>query len=272
VAAKSYAKTTTNISSPVIGKMLREINAMHPLAEATAILDNGSGPGSIMSTIISQYGSEIPSDCKLSCTDYAESMIDAVRTTQSAEVSNNASSPWKRVETTVMDSTDLSPISDSSISHVLAGWVFFLTNDPQKCLTESRRVLKPDGVLTVSSWDGQMQWLQLMRLATKIRPDKEFPSLPEAWTNTSGVRNELEKAGFRDVEAFEVVTSWPFESHETVGDTVLTNTPQMVSLLKDFSEKEREDLRNLAIEECKKMAPTKPYALKGVSIVGIGRK
>jgi hypothetical protein len=147
-----------------------------------------------------------------------------------------------------------------------------MTSDPQKCLSESLRVLKAGGVLTASSWDGEMQWLQLMRLATKIRPDKEFPSFPKAWTSTSGMRSELEKAGFRDVDVVEVTTQWPFESYEAMTDNVMTKTPQMLALLKDFSDSEREELAALVIKEGKKMAPTKPYALKGVSVVAFGRK
>jgi ubiquinone/menaquinone biosynthesis C-methylase UbiE len=252
--------------------MLTGANALYPFAEATGILDNGSGPGSIMCTIISKYGDNLPSSCKLSCSDFAESMIDAVRATKAAEVSKDSSSQWQRVEANVMDAMDLHSIGDSSLSHVLAGWVFFMTSDPQKCLSESLRVLKAGGVLTASSWDGEMQWLQLMRLATKIRPDKEFPSFPKAWTSTSGMRSELEKAGFRDVDVVEVTTQWPFESYEAMTDNVMTKTPQMLALLKDFSDSEREELAALVIKEGKKMAPTKPYALKGVSVVAFGRK
>jgi ubiquinone/menaquinone biosynthesis C-methylase UbiE len=270
--AKDYSKTASNLSSPIIGRMLTGANALHPFAEATAILDNGCGPGSIMMKIISAYGDKLPSSCTLSCSDFAESMVDAVRATKVAEVSRNASSPWQRVEANVMDSMDLHSIDDGSLSHVLAGWVFFMTSDPQKCLTESLRVLKAGGVLTASSWDGNMQWLQLMRLASVIRPDKQFPSLPEAWTNTSGVRSEFEKAGFREVDAVEVVTHWHFESYEAMANDVMTKTPQMLALLKDFSDREKEELAALVIQECKKMAPSEPYALKGVSIVAYGRK
>jgi ubiquinone/menaquinone biosynthesis C-methylase UbiE len=252
--------------------MLTGANALHPFTEATGILDNGCGPGSIMATILSEYDDKLPSSCTLTCSDFAESMIDAVRATKVAEVSKNASSPWQRVEADVMDSMDLHSIDDDSLSHVLAGWVFFMTSDPQKCLSESRRVLKSDGVLTASSWDGNMEWLQLMRLASVIRPDKEFPSFPEEWTSTSGVRAELEKAGFRDVDVVEVATHWPFESYEAMADNVMTKTPQMLALLKDFTDKEREELAALVIKECRKMTSSEPYALKGVSIVAFGRK
>ena len=55
-----------------------------------------------------------------------------------------------------------------------------MTPDPQKCLSESRRVLKDGGVLTCSSWEGS-QWIDLMATVTKIRPDKKSPELPKDW-------------------------------------------------------------------------------------------
>ena len=146
-----------------------------------------------------------------------------------------------------------------------------MTPDPQKCLSESKRVLTDGGVLTCSSWQWS-QWMDLMSLVPKIRPDKQMPEIPKEWMNVDAVKGELEKAGFRDVESQQVHTTMKFEKMEGLADFMINKLPHMIMLTKDFSDDERAKLKALWMEEGKKMCSDEPGELKGITLVAFGRK
>ncbi|KAI7122025.1 hypothetical protein KC352_g32808, partial [Hortaea werneckii] len=198
--ASGYEKMTYQTSKAPISKMLERAHALVPLSSATGILDNGCGPGPIMSRIIDEYGSGLPDSCSLTCADFSEGMIKQVNLTKDKA---SPTSTWKRVQTKVQNAMDLVDVADDSMSHVFAGWVYFMTPDPQKCLSESKRVLREDGVLSLSSWEDN-QWMKIMGDVARVRPDKQLPEIPVEWRSDSGVRDELMKAGFRDVETHRV--------------------------------------------------------------------
>ena len=104
-----------------------------------------------------------------------------------------------------------------------------MTPDPQKCLTESKRVLKDGGVLTCSAWEGS-QWKDLMYLLPEIRPDKDMPQLPKEWSDVTLMKGELEKAGFKDVESYQVATTMKFEKVDEIVNVFTDKMPQMVML------------------------------------------
>ena len=146
-----------------------------------------------------------------------------------------------------------------------------MTPDPQKCLSESKRVLKDGGVLTCSSWQGS-QWMELMSLLPQVRPDKKMPEIPKEWMNVDGMKSELQKAGFENVESHQVHTSMHFEKLASLVDFMANKMPHMVMLTKDFTEDDKEKLTALMIAEGKKMCSTEPGTLQGTALVCVGRK
>lgn len=269
--ARIYKKLTVGTSAKPIRVILDRLNAIVPFSEATGIYDDGAGPGPIISRIIEQYGTKIPKNCTLTATDFAPGMIEQVKKTKQEEVQKDPSSPWNRVSASVLDAMDLRGIPDGSQSHVTAGWVYFMTPDPQKCLTEALRVLKHGGVLGCSSWKGN-DWMEIMRLVSVIRPEKTLPELPEAWTSAPAMKGELEKAGFREVTSEDVEVEMTFDRYEAFVDMMTTTMPVMVNLLKDFTEEEVERLRGLMLAKTKEMAPSEPGVLHGTALVAVGRK
>ena len=101
--------------------MLERADALLPFSDATGILDNGCGPGPLMSRLIQNY--DIPQSCALTCSDFSEGMIQQVKRTKEEVLQADGSSPWGRVDTVVQNAMDLQSIRDSSMSHVTAGWV-----------------------------------------------------------------------------------------------------------------------------------------------------
>ena len=146
-----------------------------------------------------------------------------------------------------------------------------MTKSPQKCLSETIRILKPRGVLGVASW-AETQWLGIMKPLQQIKPDLKPPAGPKEWATAAGLPEELRKAGFQDVQAHEVAVEIAFESHDVFVDVLLTKMPPLVALTKDFSAAQKAELRGLMVEEIRGLCPTEPGTLKGVALVAVGRK
>ena len=267
--AKLYKSMTRDTAYKPMGVLLERANALKPFSEATGILDNGCGPGPVMARLLENY--KVPDSCSLTCSDFSEGMIKAVEGTKEEEVKADSNSPWSRLEAVVQNAMELTTIDDSSKSHVTAGWVYFMTPDPQKCLSESKRVLEDGGVLACSAWEGS-QWMDLMAMLPQVRPDKKFPEMPKEWMNVDAIKGELEKAGFNDVESHRVATQMAFEKAESFVEFTLTKMPHMVMLMEDFSQEETAQLKALLTNKIKEMSPSEPGKLSGTALVAVGKK
>lgn len=288
--AEIYKKLTVGTSTRPTACMLERMNSMLPFSKATGIYDSGCGPGGVISRVISDYGSTIPPSASLSCSDFSGPMIEQVLKSKAEEVDEDPKSPWSRLDAKVRDAMDLEGVADESQSHVTAGWVYFvghdrscflqdvriadgfyaqMTPDPQKCLSESKRVLQPNGVLSCSSWKDS-QWMGTMRLVEKVRPGIQTPSIPLEWASVPALQAELEKAGFREVKAEEVEVTMTFDTYDALTDVLLLKMPAVANLIKDFSGDERARLRELVLEDLQRMSPTEPGSLQGVALVVVG--
>jgi ubiquinone/menaquinone biosynthesis C-methylase UbiE len=119
--AEVYKKLTVDVSIRPINFMLEKANDLLPFSEATGILDNGCGPGPVISRLLKNY--KIPESCPITCSDFSEGMINQVKQSKEENVKADANSPWNRVEAVVQNAMDLKSVKDSSRSHVTAGWV-----------------------------------------------------------------------------------------------------------------------------------------------------
>ncbi|KAF2724466.1 S-adenosyl-L-methionine-dependent methyltransferase [Polychaeton citri CBS 116435] len=266
--AKHYKTMTVEVGKETIFRILAHANNALPWSQATGILDNGCGPGPVLSQLISVHGEVIPKDASIMAADFSSGMIDAVKN----EKIENAGNPlWDRVETAVLDAMDMQGVADGSKSHITAGWVYFMTPDPQKCLFESRRILKDGGVLSLSSWQDN-EWLPVMFAFRKIRPDVPMQIVPDEWRTVEGVSGELKKAGFKDVIAEEVQVSMSFESHDGFVKMICDCMPHLINLFKGMSDAEIDATKDAMLEELKSACPNEPGTLKGISVVGSGRK
>ncbi|KAH9885298.1 S-adenosyl-L-methionine-dependent methyltransferase [Xylariomycetidae sp. FL2044] len=288
VNSKYSQRITEGTVAKPVQAILERLNALRPFEDASGILDNGSGPGLIMSKLIEQYYASIPRSCSLICSDYSSAMIGQVLQNRKAALERDAGSLWARVDVRVLDALDLKTIQDDSLSHVAAGLVspgyllsalltdansvqvYNLTTDPQKCLMECRRVLEPNGALAVSAWEGN-DWLDMMKVITNIKPELSNAVSPK-WSSASAISTDLEQAGFRDIQVQSIPIAVEFQTHDKFVHTLLTFQPRMVALLKQFTEDQKATLKKLLIEEMQVYCPTEPGALNGTVLVATGRK
>lgn len=249
--------------------LLERANALHPFSKASGVLDNGCGPGVLMTGVLKTHGASLPPACRLLCSDFSDGMIQQVQATKSAAI-KAGDSLWPRVGTLVSNAMDMAAVPSAAYSHVLAGWVYFMTPDPQRCLAESRRVLGDGGVLACSAWEGN-QWMDAMGEMTVVRPDIKLPSIPKEWGSAEAVKGELEKAGFTDVRSERVDVEMGYETHEKLVGT-LTRMPHTLAMMKGMSEEETSSAKEAILRKCRKFNPNEPGTLKGVAIVAVGRK
>jgi ubiquinone/menaquinone biosynthesis C-methylase UbiE len=268
--AKEYKGMASGPNAQVNKVMFERLNTALPFSQATAILDNGCGPGPVISGLIAAHAKDIPESTPFLAADFGEAMIEQVLESkkQGMEAGDNT---WERVETRVLNAMDMQGVPDSSHSHITAGFVYFMTPDPQKCLSESLRILQPGGVLAVSSWEGS-EWLDIMKTLKLVRPDKVLPGLPENWSRVDLMKAELETAGFIDARTERVPVTMRFEDRDSFIDMLLTKMPHMVDMLQDMSTEEIAKLREVATDLSKKLSPESPGILKGMALLAVGRK
>ena len=202
-------------------QMMQAANDIWPFSRATGILDSGCGPALLTKVLLRTHGKELPQDTKIVCADFADAMVGAAQANK-----DEGGKDWERVSVIKQNAMDLNEVADKSKSHVLAGFVYFMTPDPQKCLSETLRVLEDGGAGVVSSWQDN-EWMQLMMLVRRFRPNQELPSVPPTWTTTDGVEGELRKAGFKDVRAVEVKAEMAFEKIEDLVCLLVDKMPHM---------------------------------------------
>ena len=195
-----------------------------------------------------------------------------VKQVEASKQSSAGKPGWDRLQTKVLNAIDMRDIPSDSQSHITAGWVYFMTPDPQKCLSESLRLLKPGGVLAASSWEGN-QWMDIISYAfAQVRPEKQMPSLPAQWSDVELLRREFEQAGFQDVQSERVPVGMRFQRYEVLVEWLLTKMPFVVALTRDMSEEEMGRLRVEAVKKCKEFCSSEPGELRGVSLLAVGRK
>ncbi|KXT07408.1 hypothetical protein AC578_419 [Pseudocercospora eumusae] len=268
--AKIYKQLTVGVSHRPIAVILEKVDALQPFSKATSIHDNGCGPGAIISRIIQDY--QIPSTASLTASDFSSHMIDQLKNTKEEEMKADPKGPWSRLELSVQDAMDLKSIPDVSQSHVTAGWVYFMTADPMKCLTESHRILKPNGVLGLSSWKDS-QWMTISNNGvTAVRPDAKTIEIPEEWKSAEGIAEELKKANFKDIDSVEVQVDMTFDSHDGLVELLSEKMPHIASMTKDWSEDEKKQLKQTFREMIKEASPSEPGRMTGTALVAVGRK
>ncbi|KAG9720872.1 S-adenosyl-L-methionine-dependent methyltransferase, partial [Aureobasidium melanogenum] len=176
--AASYAQLATQGSpmSVPITKLVEMLHTHSPFDTATTILDIGCGPGSATSQLISTHHNILPSNTQLLATDFSRGMVSIVQQVRDFKLENlqegTEKSTWTRVVPLVMDAQDLRPLLDDSVSHIIANFVLFMTDDPPKALQEAHRVLENGGVFALSSWH-RMDWLDYLVIAAS----HVFPAL-----------------------------------------------------------------------------------------------
>jgi ubiquinone/menaquinone biosynthesis C-methylase UbiE len=170
--------TKMGIQGPILypcKRMLAAMDTASSFSSATSILDIGCGPGTAVTLLAEDYGTQIPAGATLVATDFSQSMVDATLAKKQNIVAagTDVANCWGRLEAQVMDAQNLSAVESGSVSHLMGSLVYFMLPDANRGLLEANRVLKEGGVFACTSWGSTMEWVQFsVEAAQRVRPDK----------------------------------------------------------------------------------------------------
>ncbi|CAD0030081.1 unnamed protein product [Aureobasidium pullulans] len=205
----SYAQHSSKSPTSIpIQRLIELLDTLKPLSTASAILDVGCGPGAATAQIVDTHSANIDAVTQFIAGDFSTGMVRLVsqlRKTKLAELSvGHERDIWTRVTPLVLDATDMRPVLDESVSHIIAYLVFFMTENPAKAVAESYRVLSQNGVMACSSW-AKMAWMECLAIAadrifpTLGKPVPAMPQFPVQWASVEGIEQQLANAKFRDI-------------------------------------------------------------------------
>lgn len=183
--ADNYGDATARVTRQTIPKLLDHAR----LFPGAKVLDAGCGPGYV-AAIAELLGAEAEG------IDFSAKMVE------------RAQAQFPGIAFSVADVEDL-PMQDGTFDAVLCNIVLFHVTDPERAMSEARRVLKPDGRFVFSQWLGpdRSECYKLMldvigRHADMSRADPA----PNAYalSDEAQVSEMMKSAGFTDIKV-EVV-------------------------------------------------------------------
>lgn len=107
-------------------------------------------------------------------------------------------------------------ISSASITHAFACTYIDLAHNATACVQELHRVIAPGGILGINTWAEpthpsiSIPWTKACQ---KLHPGYKAPLVTSPkWSTAELIKENLEKAGFKDVQTKQVITHWRWGS------------------------------------------------------------
>ncbi|KAI9728004.1 MAG: hypothetical protein M1828_005409 [Chrysothrix sp. TS-e1954] len=274
--AASYQNRPTTLADPrlpAIASLISNVNETSPFSTASTILESGSGTAPILDTLLSdpKHAYNIPHDCRIVASDYSRAMLDQVKKTKGQKPQDSA---WTRAETVLDDAQSMENFADGSITHALSSYTFFLVPDPTAAVKAHHRILAPNGILaTASLYTKKVEWATLTgRVLARLHPELPTTVSVNAHATPEGVEKDFREAHFRDVRVWQVDVEMGFESREKWARFCTELLPNVRERLTGLDEAQKKTLREAIQEEVKEITQDEPGIMKGVAIIGMGRK
>lgn len=222
--------TNEKLTGPPARKLVEKAHVFDGPFQDVRVLDNACGGGILTRQLfdVAHQSQTKTSINRIVAADIDERMLAYVK--QLSE-----ESAWRQVETMRFDQADV-PLENGSFTHVLSSFGIFFSLDDNKVLSETLRILQPDGVAGFTSWKYLGWWHDItMPVLEKCFPDAPilphpsaiFPSKGESlatdrkrsfcaltgvllltnltgWNDAEIVRGKMEAAGLADVDVEEL--------------------------------------------------------------------
>ncbi|KAM0706945.1 hypothetical protein Q7P35_006276 [Cladosporium inversicolor] len=202
--AQAIVTTNERVTGPPGTEMLKlaNINQQHEIE----VLDLACGGGIISSELIDNPSLNIK---RIVAGDLDDQMLTITSNKRDTMLKTSLNSAWSRVEMQRMNQTSL-PLPDAAFDYVFNNFGIFFHPDENATLTETLRVLKPNGTAGLTSWKAIAWWAEVADPAlAQYLP--EAPKLPapgglfptKGWNDPAAIPAKLEQAGFRNVKVSE---------------------------------------------------------------------
>lgn len=202
--AQAIVITNERVTGPPGVEMLKLANINQQ--SEIEVLDLACGGGIISSELIDNPSLKIK---RITAGDLDDQMLTFTSTKRDSYLKSSPNSNWSRVETQKMSQTSL-PLPNATFDYVFNNFGVFFHPDENATLTETLRVLKPNGTAGLTSWKAIAWWAEVADPAlAQYLP--EAPKLPapgglfptKGWNDPEAIPAKLEQAGFRDVKVSE---------------------------------------------------------------------
>lgn len=202
--AQAIVITNERVTGPPGVEMLKLANINQQ--SEIEVLDLACGGGIISSELIDNPSLKIK---RITAGDLDDQMLTFTSTKRDSYLISSPNSNWSRVETQKMSQTSL-PLPNATFDYVFNNFGVFFHPDEYATLTETLRVLKPNGTAGLTSWKAIAWWAEVADPAlAQYLP--EAPKLPapgglfptKGWNDPEAIPAKLEQAGFRDVKVSE---------------------------------------------------------------------
>lgn len=202
--AQAIVTTNERVTGPPGVQMLKLANINQQTE--IEVLDLACGGGIISSELIANSSLKIK---RIVAGDLDDQMLVFTSNKRDAILKSSPESSWSRLETQKMSQASL-PLPDATFDYVFNNFGVFFHSDEKATLTETLRVLKPNGTAGLTSWKAIAWWAEVADPAlAQYLP--EAPKLPapgglfptKGWNDPEAIPAKLEQAGFRDVKVSE---------------------------------------------------------------------
>jgi ubiquinone/menaquinone biosynthesis C-methylase UbiE len=233
-AATTYGQVGPSFFSYFGGKLVE----LAPIPTGGRVLDVATGRGALLFSALEKVGST----GEVIGIDYSPGMVELTAAEVAARGITNA-------RVLRMDAGHLQ-FDDETFDCVLCGFALFFVPDLARALAGFHRVLKPGGVLAVSTWtkwDERWKWLDEMRPAPTPPDNHGGPSLH----TEEGMQEVMRDAGFTRIKVVEETKEFFYDAEEEWWQTMWSHGARFE--LEGVSPEEQERIRTEAFEKIREM-------------------
>lgn len=233
------------------------------IREGERVLELACGAGRIGL----QAASMVEPDGAVLCSDFSEAMVEAVNDRIAHLGIANA-------EARVLDAQQLKLDEGETFDLVLCRFGYMLMADPLRALTESARVLRPDGRLVLAVWGSAEKnpWLSTIfdAVMTHLNAPPPEPGRPGpfALAPTSRLQEMMERAGLTEVDVVEIETEQTYDSPETWWDRIREIGGPLAGLLSALPDPDQAAIRAAAISSAQDFVTGDGRAVLAASVLG----
>jgi ubiquinone/menaquinone biosynthesis C-methylase UbiE len=255
MVAEGYAETTMKLFRTYTEKALE----LAGVDKENAILDVACGPGTLPLLAADKVNS-------VHAIDFSKSMVELFKEAVNAGGLEN-------IQIHCGDGQEL-PFSDEmfDVAFSMFGLMFF--PDRTKGYSEIYRTLKPGGKIVISSWAplSDSPVMQTMFGALKaMKPEIPEPQTDiESLENPDFFKNELQDAGFKQVEIVPVEGEYPISDLKEFWIDMVKGSAPIVVMKQSMSPDEWEEKERIAQEYLVEKLPKLPTVLTAKAWLGRG--
>ena len=257
LVADGYAETTMQMLAQYAEEAITAVN----LQPGAVILDVACGPGSLALRLADEVA-------HVHCIDFSEAMLDIFQ--QRIKRAGLGNIAVKHGDAQALPYAD--NMFDAAFS--MFGLMFF--PDRSKGFAEIYRTLKPGGTIAVTSWAPVDQSPAMQTMFGALRVMK--PEIPEPQRAVATLENpevfkqELQDAGFRNVNIQCVTKHFPVESIDAFWDAMVKGSAPIQMLKNSMGEDDWRDKEKLALQYLHERLPFVPTTLGSDAWLGTALK